>query len=128
MEAAVRFVHLFCDLRNTAAAGYFAYRVLLYESWFSDRVPEIENIIDHSGINGIPLYRHPEPETVDTRPVEYPQLQLRGIWTKIEAFLNIRPPNLPNPNAWIWRSRLYVRFGDFVFNQLWYILAFHIFS
>ena len=119
MKAAMDYARMFLELGNTASANYFLYRVILYDFWFPPGTPEIESIMDGCGFKDIPAIRHPDPEFVNTGTVQFPELQLRGIWTKLGASLNIRPPGMLNQNAWIWRSRLYVRFGTGLFNQLW---------
>lgn len=120
----------FLYLKNTAAACYYAWRIKrCYGNWFPKDVHEFSELDkkgeEHQAFK-IAAYRHPHVTVTDKWSLEYPQLQLRGNWSRIRALSGVKPPSLPNPNAWIWKSRLYIRWGKNESNRLWWVMVYSV--
>lgn len=64
-------------------------------------------------MKGMALWRHPEPSLIDKAAVTDPQLQIRGIWKKLDVASGAKPGGRLGFANWIWRSKLYIAGGQY---------------
>lgn len=112
MQAKLSAATLLGQLGNTAAAAHYSEQCRVY------RIPEflitryeMEKILCMSKSQACLWIRHPDLRLVDGWDVKHALLQLRGIWSKCNTRLNLRPIGRQLCISWIWRSRLYIYGG-----------------
>ena len=115
MKAALRCIHIYLRLGNTAAVTYYSYLSSVhYPAIFPERsIPQLKRLIDECDIHKYYAAQHPSVDSAKTWDLTEPRLQVRGMWRDLKMKAEIRPPRRMQDGSWIWRSKLYM-FGGLV--------------
>lgn len=124
---------IFTQMNNTATAVSMASKAnTLAVQWeAAENAQAIIKMMHEIPLMHLASRRHPDPPIVYKQEVEFPELQVRGIWKKIS------PPKGPKPRArqaftsWVWGGKLYISGGyneSTHFSDLWYALFYRYMS
>lgn len=114
MKAALRFIHIFRNLGNSAAVTYYSYLSSVhYSAIFPESIPQLKKLIDECDIRMWYAAQHPSVHSAKNWDVTEPKLQVRGIWRRLNMKADYRPLRRMQDGCWIWKSRLYM-FGGLV--------------
>ncbi|KZW03705.1 hypothetical protein EXIGLDRAFT_634947 [Exidia glandulosa HHB12029] len=110
----LRGIQVFNSLGNTAAAACFAQLCMVdYGTVDHDTLasfPRLHAVYKEMRPDQWFQHRHPEPNIFE-RHVAHPDLQVLGVWDRIQYAPGDKPPGRLDASTWIWRGTLYVAAG-----------------
>ncbi|KAK7446264.1 hypothetical protein VKT23_014469 [Stygiomarasmius scandens] len=115
VKNALRAYQEFDSLGNTGLSNCWAIRsAARYDSVDSESYPRLRSFKEKGDYNPQDMIkgRSPEPTLVDKVELTCPELQVRGVWTKLLYDAQAaRPQGRTSHAAFIWRRRLYIGGG-----------------
>lgn len=73
---------------------------------------QIEVLKSQVDMRGMGRWRHPDPRSIGEIEVTRPDLQLRGIWKKVDVAAGPRPGPRLGFSSWVWNGAFYVTGGQ----------------
>ena len=126
MKAVARASQVYRTLGNTGLAWYFGHRATcLGDDYIKQH--EIDLIVQEVKSAQMERWHHPEPKLVDKWDATDLQMQIRGVWKKINIEGITKPRGRHSFAGWIWRGRMYVAGGEYDIKSLddfWCVVPF----